>query len=78
MGTKSRTERNRTDSGKWNKLMAQIESAIFKHEYIYKYTHPIPGEVGGAHWAPKSDLRRKIQNNFCDVGVNFLVSDGIK
>ena len=30
------------------------------------------------HWAPKSDLRRKIQNNFCDVGVNFLVSDGIK
>ena len=36
------------------------------------------GGVGGVHWAPNSDLRRKIQNNFCDVGVNFLVSDGIK
>ena len=32
----------------------------------------------GAHWAPKSDLRRKFQNNFGNVGVNFLVSDGIK
>ena len=34
--------------------------------------------MGGAHWAPKSDFKRKIKSNISDVGLNFLVSDGIK
>ena len=35
-------------------------------------------EGGGAHWAPKSDFKWKIKINICDVGLNFLVSDGIQ